>query len=390
MKIYRDCDCTTLPTSAQTIEVWGHPSVTSISLNFLSNTDISPIGDAINSGFPCLDCNTNPVGAVEEYVYESLPISLPGIPIATGWGFTWNSCCRNGAVSNLVLSSTTSPAEGFTLRASMFPYIDSFGNFVPAEPCFDSSPVFKEQAKTILCTGYPFSYSNLGFDVELDSLSYSWDEPLDDFFGAFNPPLNPNLVPWLLPYSVNNPLPGGVTLDPISGEISYNSNIAGSFVSVIRSDAFKCGQKVSSIYREIQVVLIGCGLLPSGSQNSPPVISPPITTNGGQNWITTINSSTGLPSYETTVMAGQIVEFSVSASDDDINTGGNLQILTLEIEGGQLDPSLALSNPATFIVGSSSPGNISGDFYWECNCDHMQDYGCGISCFCSHYASRHL
>ena len=383
MKVYRDCDGTTLSTFSQIIEVWdgGANPISNITLNFDQSNDISPVGDAINSGYACLDCNTNPVGAVEEYIYISQPIALPGTPPSTGWHFTWDSCCRNGATSNLVITNTANPSEGFTLRASMFPYTDPSGNILPASPCYDNSPIFKEEAKTILCIGYPFSYSNLGFDVELDSLSYAWDEPLDDIgFGtAFIPNVNPLPIPFLGVYSFNSPLPGGVTLNSTSGEISYNSNISGNFASVIRADAFKCGQKVASVYREIQVVLIGCGLLPSGNPNLPPIITPPIPTNGGQNWITSINPSTLLPSYETTVMAGQIVQFSVSATDDDINTAGNLQSLTLEIEGGQLDPTLALSNPATFTVGSSSPGNVSGDFYWECNCDHMQDYGCGIN-----------
>ena len=61
MKIYRDCDGTTLSTLSQTVEVWGHPSVTSMTLNWVESNDISPDGDAVNSGNVCLDCNTNPV-----------------------------------------------------------------------------------------------------------------------------------------------------------------------------------------------------------------------------------------------------------------------------------------------------------------------------------------
>ena len=160
--MYRDCEGTTLPTSTQTIYVWNHPTVTQLSVDFIIATDISPIGNSINSGNTCLDCSSpNPVGAVEEYIYISQPVALPGLPPATGWHFTWDSCCRNGATSNLVLSSPTAPGEGFTLRASMFPYFDpSTGLQIPASPCFDSSPIFNESPKTIICTGYPFAYSH--------------------------------------------------------------------------------------------------------------------------------------------------------------------------------------------------------------------------------------
>ncbi|MBT3621505.1 MAG: hypothetical protein HN535_01965, partial [Flavobacteriales bacterium] len=161
MKVYYDCDGTPGSAFSQTIDVWngGVSPLSSIALDFILSTDISPVGNAVNSGNTCLDCTTNPVGAVEEYIYESLPITLLGTPPPTGWHFTWDSCCRNGATSNLVLSSTISPSEGFTLRASMFPYIDALGNTLPADPCYDNSPKFNESPKTIICIGYPFAYT---------------------------------------------------------------------------------------------------------------------------------------------------------------------------------------------------------------------------------------
>ena len=135
MKLYRDCDGISLPTTNQTLNVWNHPTVSTISLQFISNTDISPDCDVTNSGNPALDCSTNPVGAVEEYIYQSLPIALvgappisnPPTPTTHGWHFTWDSCCRNGAIVNLATPSS----DGFTMRASMFAYIDPFGNSTP-------------------------------------------------------------------------------------------------------------------------------------------------------------------------------------------------------------------------------------------------------------------
>ena len=35
MKLYRDCDGTTLSTFPQTLEVWNHPSVTAITLDWI-------------------------------------------------------------------------------------------------------------------------------------------------------------------------------------------------------------------------------------------------------------------------------------------------------------------------------------------------------------------
>jgi hypothetical protein len=137
MKLYRDCDGTTLSTFTETIAVWENTiNILNISCAWVSNTDISPACNSAQSGWPALDCVSNPVGAVEEYVYQSLPVQLIGTPPASGWHFTWDSCCRNGAITNLVLSSPISPAEGFTLRAAMYPYTDpNTGLVLPANPC---------------------------------------------------------------------------------------------------------------------------------------------------------------------------------------------------------------------------------------------------------------
>ena len=265
--------------------------------------------------------------------------------------------------------------DDWTIRSVMYPYTDPSGTVFPnGNMCHDNSPIFKEEPKSILCTGYPFSYSHLAFDVELDSLSYSWAEPLGDEF-AYNP-ANPSAIALAFnpPYSVNSPIPGNPTLNNENGEISFFSNTAGIFVTCVKVAAFKCGQVVAEVFRDVNVALISCGTLPNGAQNAPPVITAPV---GPQNWITNTNPSTGLPSYETTVMAGELVSFSVVATDSDINLTGGMQNLTLEVEGGQLDPLLAVSSIASFTVTSSSPGYVSGDFLWPSNCDHMQDYGCG-------------
>ena len=372
LTIYQDCDGINFSygSNAEYLTVHNNPSLFQINMNFLDTNDISASG--VSGAQPCYNCDNQPnnqFGAVREWIYVSLPIVMNGTPPAAGWHFTWGSCCRS---SNLTQGMND---DDWTIRSVMYPYTDPSGTVFPnGNICHDNSPIFKEDPKLILCTGYPFSFSHLAFDVELDSLSYSWAEPLGDNF-SYNP-ANPNAIalPFAPPYTVNSPIPGNPTLNNENGEISFLSNTAGIFVTCVKVAAFKCGQVVAEVFRDVNVALISCGTLPNGAQNSPPVITPPL---GPQNWITTLSPSTGLPSYETTVMAGELVSFSVVAADNDINSTGGMQNIFLEVEGGQLDPLLAVSNVATFTVTSSAPGNVTGDFLWQSNCDHMQDYGCG-------------
>ena len=234
LKVYRDCNGVTIAGTSQTLVVHNHNSVFAINLDLILGApfDISPICDPVNSGNAQMTCFNPQQGSVEEYVYESLPVILPGVPPVGGWHFTWDECCRNGAITNGFAN------QGFTLRAVMYPYTIA-GVAQNTSPCFDSSPQFNEQPKTIICIGYPFSYSNNAFDTELDSLIYEWADVLDD--GAYNPAA-PVTLPFSAPYTTTQPMPGNPTLNPATGEINFFSNTSGNFVTCVKVSAFKCGR----------------------------------------------------------------------------------------------------------------------------------------------------
>ena len=369
MKVYRDCNGVNLSTNPINLTT-NHPIISSIQLDWISNTDISPACDPTNSGNPQMDCLNPQQGSVEEWIYQSQPVNLPGIPPATGWHFYWGSCCRNAAIVNILNPDT----YGFTLRAIMYPYTIP-PNATPenTSPCFDSSPQFNEQPKTIICTGYPFSYSHNASDPELDEIVYSWGDPIDNGYV----PGAPGIIPFLAPYTINSQIPGNPTLDPTTGEISYNSVTSGNFVTCIKVSSYKCGQLVAEVFREIQVILIACPSMVGGAPNNKPVVNPPF--NGGTQ-------------YNTTVYAGDLVTFNITGTDNDIYANGSPQDLTLEVSGAQfssdyINTSLCLNPPcATFNNGVglvppfSAPTTVDGIFEWQTNCAHIaSNVGCNIT-----------
>ena len=111
LKVYRDCNGIAIGGTTQTIIVHNNPLVPTINVDLVPGApfDISPLCDPVNSGNPQMSCVNPQQGSVEEYVYQSLPVNLAGIPPAGGWHFTWDDCCRNGAISNGFAN------EGFTL-----------------------------------------------------------------------------------------------------------------------------------------------------------------------------------------------------------------------------------------------------------------------------------
>ena len=402
MKIYRDCTGIAFfsanPGGSELLTVHGHPdpTLTSIEVFWDNTVDISPTG-AAGGPNPCYNCSNAPGGVlpgfvVEEHTYRSLPISLGNgnIPDPTGavwnsltnsydvlprgWHFTWGSAARNAA-TNMQFG-----AGSWLLRAVMYPYTKntSVTPFVyeDAFPCYDSSPLFKETAKTLLCMDVPFSYSHLAFDADFDSLAYSWAYPLDGSSFGYDPadpatwgemPFSNTTNGGAYDFSVTEQIPTNpafpLTLNTGTGEISFmNDVMQGNFVSCVRVRSVKCFQPIADVFREVQVVATATACnLASGAPNTPPTITAPV---GTQNWTTYLNSA-GLPSYSTEVMAGELVTFDVIANDID------MQNITLEIEGSQIDALLALSNPANFVITSSIAGTTEGQFSWLSSCDHL-------------------
>lgn len=362
MKLYRDCNGVQLNLPV-TLRVHNHPSVKNIGLSLVSKSDISPRCNGSGPTISCAGADGNDAGAVEEYVFRSAPVNLPGTPPPQGWVFTFDDCCRNAAISNLVISPN---ASGFTLRAIMYAY-----NGTNTNTCFDSSPLFAQVPAVIICAGNAFTYNHNAYDPDKDSLVYIFGAPLDYLNGSNWSANNPKPIPFEPAYSVNSPFPGPgqnnstpATLNPLTGEISFRPNYLGNFVTVVCVRSYKCGILVSEIFREIQVVVLQCGI------NNAPEITAPF-----------VNTVTGLRTeFVDTVFAGELVDFSISTKDNEFLPIGLPQKVSISASGGQFgsgftnpvsgcpNPPCATLQPAPpVIVGSN--GSIR--FNWQTSCNHV-------------------
>ncbi|HET6226733.1 MAG TPA: gliding motility-associated C-terminal domain-containing protein [Bacteroidia bacterium] len=359
VKLYRDCNGSAGEDSI-TVYVFNNPALDSIRLSIFAKKDISPTCNPSGPVISCQAAESDPnwpdskkpiAGAVQEAIFRSKPIFLSGVPPAQGWIFTYDECCRNQSISNLVTPSQ----YGFTLRAIMYPF-----NGRNAGPCFDSSPTFLESPSSVICLGYPFTYNHNASDADLDSLSYSWDAPYGDFSGKYDPPNNPFPVKFASGYSYKSPLPGTqqdsrnvpATINSATGEISFTSYTLGYFVTVVKVEAWKCNQKVAEIYREMQIVLLPC------SVNEKPIVT--FTT------------------HKDTVQAGELVTFTIHGNDKGFLANGTTpQTLTITATGTQLgttsttgclNPPCATLSPAAPVSGQT---DVETTFSWQTTCDHV-------------------
>jgi len=369
LKFYRDCNGVPGPQSiALSTDV---PGVATIPMSLVSQTDISPDGSDSSGVSACVTCSSPGPGAVEEFVFESNPVTLPGAPPAAGWNFWWVSCCRSGSLTNVANAGS----YGFALHAKMYPF---FGQV--SGQCSDASPQFAERPSVIICTGYPFTYSPFAWDPERDSLGYSFDILLDDN-GA--PPTN--AVPFATGYSVNSPMPGPTqnpnnvpaTINPFNGLISFTSFTQGYFATCVKVSSYKCGQLVAEVFREINIVLVGGCIIPVVPQigNNPPSITP------------TFADSTGAYAvYDTTVHAGDTLQFMIMAADADPHPVDTLQDVTLysvseQYGTGYTNPSAGCLIPPCATLTPPPPATAKGSaatqFDWITTPAHLGiSFGC--------------
>lgn len=350
-----------------------------------SPKDISPVCNS-NPAFPHIFCdNTNPMsgananlGAVQENVYTSdaaYPNGVPltGVPPITGWVFSNSSCCRNPSTN-----ITNSTSLSYNARAVMYPY-----NNQNVSTCFDNSPAFAEIPRTVICTGSPITYNHLAWDVELDSLVYSWGQPLQST-GA-------PVTTYAAGYSWNSPLPGPMqnpnnviaSIDSNTGEISLTNHTSGAFVTSVKVTSFKCGIKVAEIWREMQIVFLNCGT------NSPPNVTAPFKDAFGQFTL-----------FTDTVYAGELVNFTISGTDFGFLPNGTPQTMSLEVSGSQFGNVISSTTPpsmsattgciippcATLYPAPNPPNNplsgqfgVQSQFQWQTYCNHLSwDSACGM------------
>jgi hypothetical protein len=137
-----------------------HPigSITLSQTNYVSSavtgTDVSPTCYITPSPISCGGVSAGQ-GGIQEKRYESSPITLSGVPPAVGWVFSLTVNARPTVLSNIPGSSN------LVLRAIMYPYTLN-GIQQNTSTCYDSSPRFLEPPKSVICTGYEYTYAQFG------------------------------------------------------------------------------------------------------------------------------------------------------------------------------------------------------------------------------------
>lgn len=251
LKIYRDCFNGQAPfdnpASVGIYDAAGN-LVDTMSLNFPGST-ILP--NTLNS--PCFTPPANV--CVEEAIYTGIK-NLP--PIVGGYYLTYQRCCRNGTILNLINPG----AVGSTYVAH-----------IPSSTLAtcNSSPYFNNFPPIFLCAGNPLNFDHSATDIDGDSLVYELCDPYDGASQAMPQPIPPAgppyaFVPFNSPYNGQNPMSANpaLSINPQTGLLTGTPNMIGQWVVGVCVKEYRNGVLLSVNKRDFQFNVVNCpGLIVS-------------------------------------------------------------------------------------------------------------------------------
>ena len=243
----------------------------------------------------------------------------------------WSNCCRNAAIINMANPSTES--------ASFLTFISVDSSNPNSTPTFLTPPVAYLPVDSI------WQYNPLPFDPDGDSIVWSITVPL----GAGNPvPVDVLGYGWLsdtLLYSHPN---GIFSIDPITGQITWNPKMVGNFVASFAIQEYRNGVLIGGMSRDMQFIVV------PDTMNAMPQIS---------NMQTLPTNNLGYPYIQ--IIPGQNFQVSLLASDPDIN-----DVVSLAAYGESFGLAVA---PSNFNYVSTGNGNeIEGTFSWTPDMSHVR------------------
>jgi hypothetical protein len=337
MTIFRDCQGIAMTNSSFTLSS-NIPGNSSIAVNFVRAYDITPDcggATAIACGTPA-NTASGASSSRAALVYESAPIQITSAPPVGGYLIqsTGLPCCRQ--------MLNNSNATDITLRSKMFAYTDANGAVVVPSTLKDASPTFFGHYQYLLNLNQvdTASLSFASTDADFDSLSYSFDVP---WSGANSPSAYTN------GYTISNPMSGiiamnGNGIDPVSGMISLRPTPVGYHVLCVRVDAFRDGQKIAEIFRDVHIYTLNNGLL--GSSNR----SPKINVTAGN---VPVYNGTIIPMFagDTLLLGGIANDWILGTVGDTVLFGVNSPVLSQSVVTGTNTPNAVWMTERSDSVG---------------------------------------
>jgi len=271
------------------------------SLNLISSGEVTPLCPANQNLSDCQGGST--FTGIYEEVYQGT-ISLP--QHCTDYVFSVSECCRNSAISNLLV-----PSASFAL----------LGQLNNGTVNFNNSATFNAPPSFYLTAGQTYYVDFSATDIDGDSLVYEVVEPFRT---------SSTSIPYNAPYSPANPINSlpPASIDAVTGILSLTPTIPQDAVIAVRVREYRGGVLVGTVYRDVNLFVRN--LVP---YNTPPALSG-------------FDSTTVITTY---ACVGDTISFRIYTADPD-------QTQTLVLDTLQTVPG------ATITINSGVHPSL--DFFW--------------------------
>lgn len=345
LSLYTDCDGISPPTGSVNVNI---DNTCGLATNSVNLSYVNPPGPTTPDG----GVNISQLCSADSLNSSCLGGNLPGMQMTQYTGIvtlpagcnhftaSWSTCCRNALVVNL----DGPTGAGTYVEANIYT-----GN----DPC-DNSPVFTAQPIPYVCVNQPVFYNMGAYDPDADSLVYSFLPARDNSSTTF--------IPYNAGYTATSPVPG-ITLNSVTGEISFTPTITGNFVVVVRVQSFDpiTGLLVGEVMRDIQFTAIPCS-------NTVPNLPTAAVTN-------TVGGATQTGPFAFEICIGVSIGFDIVFTDPDVG-----DTLTVTSNIASILPGATLStsgaNPLTVSVNWTAVANTAGTLPVTFN---INDGACPVS-----------
>lgn len=236
LRMYRDCSGIALP-NTPIVDISGFGSCNGFTQNLpLTLQSVVEVPIACNSLLGSSTCNGGIIPGYEENTYTGI-LDLSTFSTGCTWTISYESCCRNAAITNLDNPSSESIYIETTLLDGTITCNSS--------PSFANIPIF------VVCDSIPQSISNSLIEPDGDSLVYSLATPLTT---AGTPT---NYAPG---FSSNNPLNtlSGVNFNTQNGQLNFTPTTNQVVVVDIFVQEYRSGILIGQTRRTMQVVVTSC------------------------------------------------------------------------------------------------------------------------------------
>ena len=298
VKFYRDCEG---------IANWGTLYLDYSSSCGSNSTSLTQVGNAVNINPNCLSyCNGGSGIGIEQYTYEAV-INLSK---CSNWVLSVCEAARNNSIGTISNPGQEDLCVEATLNNIVF--------------C-NNSPTFTQYPTPFICVGSYYCYNNGAVEIDGDSLVYSLVTPLVSNNGG--------TVNYIPPYSITNPVGGGSSFDPNTGNLCVTPPNLITGVLAIKVTEYRNGLIIGSIIRDIQINTFSC------SATNPPQLS-------------AIDTST-------------VVDISNSNTfTEEINCPNGTQNINFDINAINNNPPAPMGYQFTINITSGTwPNEVSWDIY---------------------------